>query len=146
MTVIGGRISGKLAQKTGARNIMTIGLLSAAAAGIVISIFGKNLLLLIIGVALLGLGFIFTHSTLLTRATEFAQKARGAAMSLVAFFFMGSGGIGTAVGGKLISRFGFEKMFIYYGFALIMTLLLSFLLIRDHVIEKDESKEEVGNL
>ncbi len=146
MTVIGGRISGKLAQRFGARRILSNGLMSAAAADIVIFYFGENLGFMIAGVALLGLGFILTHSTLLTRATEFALKARGAAMSLVAFFFMGGGGIGTAMGGKFIARFGLEKLFIYYGLALVGTLLVSFVLIRDHVVEDDETKEEVGNL
>ena len=146
MTIIGGRFAGKLAQKFGARLILSTGLFLAACADIIIYYSGHNLGILITGVALLGLGFIFAHSTLLTRATEFAQKARGTAMSLVAFFFMGSGGIGTALGGKIIARFGFEKLFVYYGLALAVTLLLSFLMIRDHVVEEDEAKEEVGNL
>ena len=94
----------------------------------------------------MGLGFIFTHSTLLTRATEFARKARGAAMSLVATCFMGGGGIGTAIGGRLIARFGLESLFLIYGAALVFTLLISFALIRDKVVEDDESKEEIGNL
>ncbi len=61
---------------------MSLSLVSATLADLVIYLFGGNLLMVIIGVALLGLGFIFTHSTLLTRATEFAHKERGAAMSL----------------------------------------------------------------
>ncbi len=60
------------------------------------------------------------HSTLLTIATEFAAKARGAAMSLVAFCFMGGGGIGTALGGRLIKAVGFEQFFSYYGLALLI--------------------------
>ena len=146
MTVIGGRLSGKIAQKTGARKILSIGLALAALADIVIYLFGSTLWLLIVGVALLGLGFIFAHSTLLTRATEFAQKARGAAMSLVAFFFMGGGGVGTAIGGKLISATSISNLFLIYGIALTVTLLLSFVLIKDHVVEPNESKEEIGNL
>ena len=146
MTVIGGRLSGKLAAKIGARKILSLGLVSAAVADIIIYLYGSILGLLIVGVALLGLGFIFTHSTLLTRATEFAQKARGAAMSLVAFCFMGGGGVGTAIGGRIISASGINNLFIIYGIALIITLLLSFVLIRDHVVEPDEKKEEIGNL
>lgn len=145
MTVIGGRLSGKIAQKTGARKILSIGLALAALADIVIYFFGGTLWLLIIGVALLGLGFIFTHSTLLTRATEFAQKARGSAMSLVAFCFMGGGGVGTAIGGRLITATSLSNLFLIYGIALALTLILSFLLIRDHVVEQNESKEEIGN-
>ena len=146
MTVIGGRLSGKIVQKIGARKLLSIGLASAALADIVIYLFGNTLWLLIIGVALLGIGFIFTHSTLLTRATEFAQKARGAAMSLVAFCFMGGGGIGTAIGAKLISSTGLSKLFLIYGIALAVTLILSFFMIRDHVVEPNDSKEEIGNL
>jgi hypothetical protein len=56
--------------------------------------------------------FTITHSTLLTRATEFARKARGAAMSLV---------------------------------ALPITCLLSYALIRDHVVEENELLEQVVN-
>lgn len=97
----------------------------------IIFYFGSNIYLLILGVALLGLGFILTHSTLLTRATGFAQKARGAAMSLVAFCFMGGGGVGTAIGGKIIEAYSFNSLFIIYGVALLVTLIFSFMLIRD---------------
>lgn len=146
MTVIGGRVSGKVAAKIGVRKILSLGLISAALADIIIYLYGNILGLLIVGVALLGLGFIFTHSTLLTRATEFAQKARGAAMSLVAFCFMGGGGVGTAIGGRIISAAGLNNLFIIYGIALVATLFLSFVMIRDRVVEPDESKEEIGNL
>jgi predicted MFS family arabinose efflux permease len=131
MSVIGGRLSGKLANKIGQKKVLSLGLISASIADIIIFFFGSNIYLLILGVALLGLGFILTHSTLLTRATGFAQKARGAAMSLVAFCFMGGGGVGTAIGGRIIALYSLNNLFIIYGLALIVTLILSFFLIRD---------------
>lgn len=131
MSVIGGRLSGKLANKFGQRKILSLGLFLAAIADIIIFYFGNNIYSLILGVALLGLGFILTHSTLLTRATGFAQRARGTAMSLVAFFFMGGGGIGTAIGGKIIIVSSLNNLFVIYGAALFVTLILSFLLVRD---------------
>lgn len=67
-------------------------------------------------------------------------------MSLVAFFFMGGGGVGTAIGGKLITATSLSKLFLVYGIALAITLLLSFIMIRDHVVEQNELKEEIGNL
>jgi len=45
-----------------------------------------------------------------------------------------------------IARYGLESLFIIYGVALVFTLLISFALIRDKVVEDDESKEEIGNL
>lgn len=131
MSVVGGRMSGKITKKIGQRKILSIGLISASIAYIVIYFFGTNVFMLLLGVALLGLGFIFTHSTLLTRATEFAQKSRGSAMSLVAFCFMGGGGLGTAIGGRVIMLYGINALFIGYGSLLIVTLLLSYVLIKD---------------
>lgn len=146
MTVIGGRISGKIAAKIGGKKILTLGLTFTVIADLIMFLYGNILPLLILGVALLGLGFIFTHSTLLTRATEFAQKARGAAMSLVAFFFMGGGGVGTAIGGKIITSTSLNTLYLVYGIGLLLTLLFSFVLIRDRVVEPEEAKEEIGNL
>lgn len=143
-TVTGGRLSGKLVAEMGPRNLLTMGLLLAAGALLLLGFGGAWLGSLVTGVALLGFGFIFTHSTLLTRATEFALKARGAAMSLVAFCFMGGGGIGTALGGAVVARWGLVDLFYLYGAALLITWLLSFALIRHHVIECDELAIEVA--
>jgi predicted MFS family arabinose efflux permease len=134
MTVVGGRLSGKLSKKTNPRKILTAGLFLAVSADLLIYYFGLNIWLLVAGVGLLGLGFIFTHSTLLTRATEFAMKARGAAMSLVAFCFMGGGGVGTAIGGKIALVYGLSSVFLVYGVALVITLALSFILITGQVV------------
>jgi predicted MFS family arabinose efflux permease len=131
MSVVGGRMSGKITSKIGARKVLSIGLISAATADILLYFFGTNLFMLIIGITLLGLGFIFTHSTLLTRATTFAEKARGSAMSLVAFCFMGGGGLGTAIGGKVITLYGINTLFAIYGSLLLLTLLLSYAIIKD---------------
>ena len=144
MTVIGGRVSGQVAMKMGARNILGLGLLAAALADFAIYLYGGILPFMIIGVALLGLGFIFTHSTLLTRATEFAQQARGAAMSLVAFCFMGGGGVGTAIGGRIVSAGGLSNLYGIYGIALAVTLGLGLVLIRDQAVETDGVKESIA--
>jgi len=135
-SVIGGRLSGKLSKKFGQRKVLSAGLLCAALADMIIFYFGNNIYMLILGIALLGLGFILTHSTLLTRATGFAQKARGAAMSLVAFCFMGGGGVGTAIGGKIIVAYSLNSLFIIYGIALFATFILSTLLIKNKDMEE----------
>jgi predicted MFS family arabinose efflux permease len=59
---------------------------------------------------------------------------------------MGGGGIGTAIGGRVIAAVGLDNLFLINGIALAVTLLLSFAMIRDHVVESDERKEMVGNL
>lgn len=129
MSVIGGRVGGRIANRIGQSRVLRSGLFFAAAGDLVICFCGTNLVAFVLGIAALGLGFIFTHSTLVTRATEFAQKARGAAMSLVAFCFMGSGGVGTAVGGKIVARFGIDSVFLVYGIGLVCALLFCVLLL-----------------
>ncbi len=141
MTMVGGRVGGKLSQKTNPRNILAAGLILALTADLLIYSAGQNLYFLILGVGLLGLGFILTHSTLLTRATQFAMKARGAAMSLVAFCFMGGGGVGTAIGGKIATTYGLSTVFLVYSIALSATLLLSFFLIQGHVVSQNRQSE-----
>jgi len=143
-TVIGGKLSGKLSQAMTPRGLLSLGLLAAVVAESVFAYLGGSLGWLIAGIALLGFGFIFTHSTLLTRATEFAMKARGAAMSLVAFCFMGGGGLGTALGGVVIQHEGFRGLFLIYGGCLFVSWLLSFALIRHHIIQTDELALEVA--
>lgn len=119
-----------------------MGLTSATIADILFFLGGNILGVLIAGVALLGLGFMLAHSTLLTIATEFAAKARGAAMSLVAFCFMGGGGVGTAIGGKLIKSVGFETFFSYYGLALFILIFLAGVLVKCE-IEAGASRQTV---
>jgi predicted MFS family arabinose efflux permease len=114
----------------GARRLLSCGLTIAALANLTIYFSGRYLFLLVLGTAELGLGFVLAHSTLLNMATEFSPNGRGAAMSLVAFFFMSSGGIGTAIGGFLIAKFGLEPLFLIYGLALLLTLLLSRVVIK----------------
>ena len=131
MSVIGGRLSGKVTNKIGAGRVLKIGLILATLADMFIYFLGTNIFILVISVTLLGLGFIFTHSTLLTRATTFAEKSRGSAMSLVAFCFMGGGGLGTAIGSKIIFLYGINTLFIIYGLFLLLTLGLSYVLIKE---------------
>jgi predicted MFS family arabinose efflux permease len=129
MSVIGGRLSGKIANRIGKKRILIIGLMLATLSNFVLLLIGNILSMLIVGVGLLGLGFIFAHSTLITIATEFSPKSRATAMSLVAACFVTGGGIGTAIGGGLIKIYGFNDFFLYYGIAFILLVIAAAILI-----------------
>ncbi len=131
MAVLAGRISGSLAARFGRRPVLAAGLISACVADALVFWAGGALPALVAGIGLLGLGFMLAHSTLLTIATEFASKARGVAMSLVAFAFMGGGGIGTALGGRLIKTGGFPQLYGTYSIALAVLVVLAVIMIRD---------------
>jgi predicted MFS family arabinose efflux permease len=99
---------------------VAVGLAFAAAADLVVAVGSTRLLLVALGVLLLGLGFMFAHSSLLTTATQFADKARGTAMSLVAFAFMVGGAVGTALGGRLIEATSYREFYLIGGVALVV--------------------------
>ncbi len=46
-------------------------------------------------------------------------------MSLVAFGFMGGGGVGTAIGGKIISSSGYTTFYGWYGLFLLLLVGLA---------------------
>jgi len=129
--VITGRLVGKIVPKIGRKNTLSLGLVSAMIADTIFSIAKIHPVILIAGVAFLGVGFMLAHSSLLTIATEFAKAARGTAMSLVAFCFMGGGGIGTAIGGKVISAIGYAHFYILFGILLLGLLLMARLAVRE---------------
>jgi predicted MFS family arabinose efflux permease len=129
--VLAGTISGPLAARYGRRSILAIGLISACIADGLVFWAGGLLPALVAAIGLLGLGFMLAHSTLLTIATEFAPKARGVAMSLVAFAFMGGGGIGTALGGRLIGVGGFTRLYGAYSIALAVLVAFAVVVVRD---------------
>jgi predicted MFS family arabinose efflux permease len=71
---------------------------------------------------LMGIGFNSLHSTLQTKATELAPKARGTAVSLFAFFFFLGQSIGVQGGGMIVKNphYGFAADFLIAGIGLLL--------------------------
>jgi len=141
--VIGGRTSGKFAARCGQKKLVVSGLTLASAAEILLYFQGDKLWFLILAISVIGFGFMLAHSTLLTIATEFAAQARGAAMSLISFCFMGGGGIGTAIGGKVIDVFTFDLFYLYYGLTLLVLAALASVWVNAQAISKTQVVNKV---
>jgi predicted MFS family arabinose efflux permease len=129
--VITGRLVGRIVPKIGRRNVLSLGLVSAVIADAIFFVARIHPVILILGVALLGIGFMLAHSSLLTITTEFAKAARGTAMSLVAFCFMGGGGFGTAIGGRVISSLGYAQFYILFGILLLGLLVSARMVVKE---------------
>ena len=110
--LLAGRRSGAVAARVGRQQTLAAGLVLAGVGDLLVAGLGGSLVVVVPAIALLGAGFMFAHSTLLTMATEFAAKARGTAMSLVAFCMMGGGAVGTSLGGRFVDAGGFA---VFYG-------------------------------
>jgi predicted MFS family arabinose efflux permease len=128
--VIAGRMSAKVAGRLGRVRAITVGLILAASADVLVFVGGSGLAITTAGVFLLGFGFMTAHSTLITVATEFAARARGTAMSLVTFAFMVGGAIGTQLGGRVAGASTFNTMYAIYGVGLFLLGLAALLALR----------------
>jgi predicted MFS family arabinose efflux permease len=116
--IAGSRFSSRLAGRLGRPGLVALGLGSAALADLLLASLGSHIGVFAIAILLLGLGFMFAHSSLLTIVTGFAERARGAAMSLIAFAFMVGGSGGTMLGGRIILGAGYTTLYLGFGVAL----------------------------
>ena len=76
-------------------------------------------------VIVVGMGYYTMHGTLQTRATELAPEARGAAISLFAFFFFLGQATGPQLLGSLVKSRGYGAAFIVAGAGLFATALVA---------------------
>lgn len=72
----------------------------------------------------MGVAFNLIHSTLQTKATELAPHARGAALSLFAFFLFVGQGIGAAGLGVVVTESGYRATFLLSGLPMAALALL----------------------
>jgi len=141
------RAFARLAERIGRHRLVAVGLALAAAADLtvvvgysqlsLVAVGGAQLALVAVGVLLLGLGFMFAHSSLLTTATQFAAKARGTAMSLVAFAFMVGGALGTALGGRLIEATSYREFYLVGGVALAALTVIALVAVPRHPVSEE---------
>jgi predicted MFS family arabinose efflux permease len=128
------RASARLADHIGRNWLVAVGLALAAAADLTVVVGASQLALVALGLLLLGLGFMFAHSSLLTTATQFAARARGTAMSLVAFAFMVGGAVGTTLGGRLIEATSYREFYLVGGVALVALTAIALVAVPRHAV------------
>lgn len=141
-SLVAGKLSGKLAVAIGRKRLIGIGLFLSSLALIAVPMLSTSVAFTTISILALGLGTMLTHSTLITLATEFAQKARGVAMSLVAFSLMVGGATGTSTGGHLVAAYGYKSLFLIFGLALFSVSIFAPFAISD----EKPVRQEVGSV
>ncbi|HEX6463040.1 MAG TPA: MFS transporter [Vicinamibacterales bacterium] len=76
-------------------------------------------------VIIVGMGYYTMHGTLQTRATELSPQARGAAISLFAFFFFLGQATGPQLLGAIVKARGYGSAFVVAGIGLFLTAFVS---------------------
>lgn len=135
--VVASRASGGLAEHIGRHRLVAVGLALATAADLLVVAGTSTVAAVGVALLLLGLGFMFAHSSLLTTATVFAAKARGTAMSLVAFAFMVGGAAGTALGGRVIEAAGYRDFYLVGGVSLAALTLIALFAVPRHPVSEE---------
>lgn len=135
--IVASRASARLAERIGRHRLVALGLALAAAADLAVAFGSSRLAFVALGVLLLGLGFMFAHSSLLTMATQFAAKARGTAMSLVAFSFMVGGALGTGIGGRVIEATSYRAFYLVGGVYLVALTLVALVAVPRHAASEE---------
>jgi predicted MFS family arabinose efflux permease len=143
--IVAARLAGRLSRRLGRPRLVGLGILLAAAGDLIVAGTGSNIVSFGLFTLLLGLGFMFAHSSLLTTATEFAERSRGAAMSLVAFAFMVGGAAGTTLGGRLIMGHGYQTLYLLFGFALAALAVVSVVAVPAHREEHDSVRTDAAH-
>ncbi|HMJ12717.1 MAG TPA: MFS transporter [Polyangiaceae bacterium] len=108
---------GRLLKVVTERRLLAVGgLMMACAYGM--SAFSTHWWIVAAACTLMGVGFIFCHTTLQTRATEIFPAARGTAVALFAFSLFAGSGIGSLVFAAALQGFGSRLTFAVTGAAL----------------------------
>jgi predicted MFS family arabinose efflux permease len=113
------RLIRPLAARFGERRMM-LGGATMMGAGFLVAAFAPGWLLVVPGVALLGVGLPICHSVLQTRGTEIAPEARGTAISFFVFALFIGGAVGTALLGLVLDARGFTTTIALAGVALLV--------------------------
>jgi predicted MFS family arabinose efflux permease len=88
--------------------------------GFLVAAAAPSWVLVVPGVAFVGLGLPICHSVLQTRGTEIAPEARGTAISFFVFSLFMGGAIGTALLGLVLDARGFTTTIALAGCALLV--------------------------
>jgi predicted MFS family arabinose efflux permease len=109
-TVIGGRKAGALRQKFGNKLLLLAGILASTSWAFMGA--WHSPVLLSLSLAGFGFGFIMIQPTLIATAQQLMPKRRGTAMSLASFNMFVGGGLGTWLNGHILTKWGYEPLFI----------------------------------
>ncbi len=113
------RLIRPLLARVGERRMMLLGA-TMMGAGFLVAAAAPSWVLVVPGVAFVGLGLPICHSVLQTRGTEIAPEARGTAISFFVFSLFMGGAIGTALLGLVLDARGFTTTIALAGCALLV--------------------------
>jgi len=119
-----GKIGDRLARKWGQKTTLLIGFMAGMVSNFLLLFWGNILFPVIASVIFLGLALIIIHPTMLIMVAEFSHDVRGAAMSMVACSYMVGSGLGTALGGYLLEKMGYQAIFFVYGLTCFVLMII----------------------
>jgi predicted MFS family arabinose efflux permease len=88
----------------------------------------------------LGFGCIFVQSTLASAAFDISSQSTGLSSGLIGLCIFGGGGIGTAIGGLILSGEGFRTLWQFYSLGILCFILVQVLFCLYFTVQKKKSQ------
>jgi len=123
--LLSGWYVGKLSAKESRKRILLFGYMFGLISALLL-VFVNFWLVNCLITVLLGAGYIFIQSTLATSAFEVKSEAKGLPSALIGLGLFGGGGVGTALGGLLLSQTDYTIL--WAAFAGMIFLIILFLI------------------
>ncbi len=123
--LLAGWFVGKLSVKKSRKYLLILGYTLGLTSALLLIFFNQWLISCVLTV-LLGMGYIFIQSTLATSAFEVKSEAKGLPSALIGLGLFGGGGVGTALGGFILSRTNYNVLWL--AFAVVVFLVIIFLI------------------
>lgn len=125
--LIGGALSGRLGAGRGLGHVIAIGEVSGAIAALSLlaSALTASWVPALVAAACLGLGYILVQPTLVTLSMEADPAQAGLCTGLIGFAVFACGGVGSALGGALLSVGGYVALWAVAAAALALQRIVS---------------------
>ncbi|WP_299385678.1 MFS transporter [uncultured Lacinutrix sp.] len=121
--IFGAKIAGKWVDKIGVRKVMTVSISLVLLSFVVLALGQNSMLMLCIGIILLDLGVFGSQIPNQVRVFAIDENARSRTNAVYMLFYYIGAAVGSAVGVKVISTYGWTGLTIF-GFALAAIALL----------------------
>ncbi len=122
--LLGGTRVGRLGSRFGKSRVILAGEVLALLSTILLLLAGQagSWLVALPATILLGFGYISVQSSLATFALEVTPESTGLPSGLIGLGLFCGGGLGSTVGGLLLTQFGYSSLWLFFGGGLLLLI------------------------
>lgn len=141
-TVFGGRIVAKVKMKLGRGFLLFAGFIGASA--LIFIEVTSSVLLLVLGLFILGIAFVFIQSTIISTLQAMLPTMKGTVMSIASFNLFVGAAVGTSINAKILKVSSMNRVYVTAALLLFIIGVLSSVYLNHYeYAEKQKAKEKL---